>query len=338
MATNSTKHRSAKKLLRDLFDMKKVARPIYVPLMYSYASKISQTPLEEMLGDPLKLSKGLMMAQELFGYDGIFTNYDNYLEIKLLGSSFNWVDEQIINELVSRKRKSLVTGKALSSPVEIGQVPVVYESTAQLCEIVGRETPVIGVLNSPVTLVNIILGDRYPLWEGHHDRLRESLNDAQAIIVDLIKAYCNHRVDAIWLIEEDWSKMTEDDMKWLGPLYNTFWKVTQYYDVKSIMAFHNYNADSLERYFSMGSDGVYFGGKEATTLSIDSLAELVDQYGVCVGIGCPLANDNELTGQLEGLLESVKDIGQGFFLSTPWEVDPDSPVELIHKTVNIIRD
>ncbi len=338
MGTGSTKHKSAKKLMKDLFDMKKLARPVYVPLVYGYASKISQVPLEEMMGDPLKLSKGLIMSQELFGYDGIFTNYDNYLEIELLGSSFGWVDKQIMNELVSKKRKSLITGKALSSLLEIGQLPVVYESVGQLCEVVGRETPVIGVLNSPVTLVNIILGDKYPLWGGHRDILKEPLNDAQAVILDLIKAYCNHRVDAIWFIEEDWSKMTEDDMEWLSPLYDTFWKVTQYFDVKSVMAFHDYDINNIEKYFGMGSDGVFFGGDKAVALSVRSLAELVDQYSVCAGIGCPLADNNEMAGHLEELLESVKDIGQGFFLSTPWEVDPELPVELIHKTMDIVRD
>lgn len=335
----SAKQKSPKKLLKDLFGMKPTERPVYIPMIYGYAARISQVPFEEMLGDPLKLSKGLIMAQELFGYDGIFTNYDNYLEVGLLGNSLDWVDKEIIRELIAQKRRSLITGKELSSSLEVGQLPVVYESAAQLCEIVGREVPVIGVLNSPVTLVNIILGDKYPLWEGHHDRLREPLNDAQAIILDLVKAYCNHRVDAIWLIEEDWSKMTEDDMEWLSPLYETFWKVTQYYDVKSIMAFHDFNPANIERYFGMGSDGVYFGGDRAVTLSPHSMAELVENYGVCAGIGCPLAVDSESTMEhLEGLLEAVKDIGQGFFLSTAREVDPDLPVEMLHKNIDRIRD
>jgi hypothetical protein len=338
MANNPSKRKSAKKLMKDLFDMRQMTHPVYLPLIYSYASKISQVPLEEMLGDSLKLSKGLIMAQGLFGYDGIFTNYDNYLEIGLLGDSFDWVDKQTVNQLVSRRRESFITGKALNSFLEVGRVSVVYESAAQLCEIVGRETPVIGVINSPVTLVNIILGDKYPLWEGHRDLLREPLNDARAVILDLIKAYCNHRVDAIWLIEEDWSKITESDMEWLSPLYHTFWKVTEYYDVKSIMAFHNYNPNDIDKYFSMGSDGVFFGGKEASALSAYSLAELVDQHGVCVGIGCPFADNNEQSGRLEELLESIEDIGHGFFLSTPWEVDLNSPVELIHKTMDIMND
>ncbi len=338
MAVDSAKHKSAKKLLKDLFSMKTTVRPVYIPMVYGYAAKVSQIPFEEMLGDPLKLSKGLITAQELFGYDGIFTNYDNYLEIGLLGSSFDWVDKQVIDELISKKRKSFATGRELSSFLEVGQLPVVYESTAQLCEIVGRETPIIGVLNSPVTLVNIILGDKYPLWEGHRDRLREPLNDTQAVILDLLKAYCNRRVDAIWLIEEDWSKMTEDDMEWLSPLYETFWKITQYYDVKSIMAFHKYDPDNIERYFNMGSDGVFFGGSEAAALSAYSLAELVDRFGVCAGIGCLLADTDESMRHLKGVIESIKDIGQGVFLSTPWEVDPALPVEVIHRNIDMIRD
>ena len=131
--------------------------------------------------------------------------------------------------------------------------------------------------------------------------------------------------------------MTEDDMEWLSPLYDTFWKVTQYFDVKSVMAFHDYDTDNMGKYFGMGSDGVFFGGDKALGLSAHSLAELVDEFGVCAGIGFPLPDNNELAGRLEELLEFVGDIGQGLFLSTPWEIDPDLPVELIHKAMDIIR-
>lgn len=333
MAASSGKQKSPKKLCKDLFGFKAMARPMYIPLIYRYASKISQVPVEDMLKDPLKLSKGLIMAQELFGYDAIVTNYDNYLGIELLARSFDWVDDNIINELVSKKRKSLITDRVISAN-EIASVSVVYESCSQLCEVVSREVPVIGVLNSPVTLVNMILSDDWSSWEGHKEDLRQPLNDAQGIIVDLIKAYCNCRVDAIWLIEEDWSKINGDYAEWLIPLYQTFWNVTQYYDVKSIMAFHRYNQESIEQYFRMGSDAVFFGGNEAVRLSVPTLAEYGDRYGVCVGLGCPISVDEQQKVQTEELLESVKEIGQGFFLSTAWEVDDELPVELIHDTTS----
>ena len=40
--------------------------------------------------------------------------------------------------------------------------------------------------------------------------------------------------------------------------------------------------------------------------------------------------------QTEELLESVKEIGQGFFLSTAWEIDDELPVELIHDTTSTV--
>lgn len=330
--------KSPKKLVKDLFDLKDMTHPMYIPLLYRYASRISRVPVDEMLRNPSDLSRGLIMAQELFGYDGIVTNYDNYLGIEVLAGSFDWVNADVIDQLVSRNRSSPVAGRAIGSAVEVGSVPVVYESTAQICEIVGRDIPVIGVLNSPITLAGIILGDEYPLQEGHRDRLRGPLNDIQAITLDLIKAYCNHRVDVIWIIEEDWSRMGNAEIEWLRPLYETFWNVTDYYDVKSIMAFHDYDAGNIERYFTMGSDGVFFGGGKAATLSTSSLAGYADDAGVCVGIGCPFAENGESTARVEELAGSIREIGHGFFLSTPWEVHPETPAEVIHETIEMIKD
>ena len=92
----------------------------------------------------------------------------------------------------------------------------------------GKDVPIIGVVNSPLTIVRAVLGGEEP-FGVRREQLREPLNDARAMTLDLIKAYCDLRVDAVWLIEEDWGDMTEDDLEWVKPLYRTFWNVTQYY-------------------------------------------------------------------------------------------------------------
>ena len=338
MSMSETRQKPAKKLMRDLFDMKKVSRPLFIPLVYRYASRVSRVPVEEMLADPLKLSKSLIMARELFDYDAIMTHYDNYLEIGMLSDSFDWAGKDLLNGLAERKRMSPVAGRPLGSPSEVGRAPAVFEASSMLCEMKGRETPVIGVLNSPVTLVNIMLGGSLPLGGDRLRDLKGPLNDARTLLLDLIKAYCDQRVDSIWLIEEDWSGMAKEDTQWLRPLYDTFWNVTGYYDVKTILAFHDFDPGDMGKYFTMGSDGIFFGGGRVANLSPGTLTRLVDQYGLCAGVGCPLPENDGSARLVEAFLSEVEALGYGLFLSTAFEVGLDVPVELMHGMMSMIKD
>ncbi len=337
MAQFLRQEKSPKKLLKDLFDLKEISRPLFIPLIYRYASKVSKMSPEAMVKDPVALSRSLIMAQELFEYDAIVSNYDPYLELGGLERSLEWVRKDVLSDFLTKKRKSCITGRALESLDEIGQLPVIYEAVAHVCEIVGREIPVIGVLNSPVTLVRMITEEKYDSWGGHPEELREALNDAQAFVLDYIKAYCNHRVDAVWLIEEDWTFITPEDLEWLKPIYNTFWNVTQYYDVKSVMGFHDYEPSIVDHYFDLGADAVFLGGSKADKIPLSRVAEWVEKYGKPVGLGCPYPETLEANDRLGDLVDFIKDLGHGVFLSTCHEVPLNTSIDLINAIVERVK-
>jgi hypothetical protein len=338
MSASARKSKSAKKLFKDLFALKSMERPLFIPLVYRYASRVSKMTVEEMLSKAGNLSRSLTMAQDLFEYDGIVSHYDNYLELELLSRSLGWVKQGIVAELLERQRVSPVTGSAPVSVSEVGQVPVVFEATGHLCDVAGKDVPIIGVVNSPLTIVSTVLGNGGESSFGaRRDELREPLNDARAMTLDLIKAYCDLRVDAVWLIEEDWSGMSEDDLEWVKPLYRTFWNVTQYYDVRAIMGWHRYERTMLEKYFTLGADGVFFGGQEARDVSPEMVADLSAQYGCCAGLACPSPGDPGADERLDALIQTINDRGVGLFLSTPSEVALDTPVEWINGIVERVK-
>jgi hypothetical protein len=337
MSASARKSKSAKKLFKDLFDLKDMERPLFIPLVYRYASRVSKMTVEEMLTKAGNLSRSLTMAQDLFEYDGIVSHYDNYLELDMLSRSLGWVNQGIVSELVERRRVSPVTGSAPASVSEVGQVPIVFEATGHLCDVVGKDVPVIGVVNSPLTIVRTVLGGEGEFFGARREELREPLNDTQAMTLDLIKAYCDLRVDAVWLIEEDWTGMSEEDLEWVKPLYRTFWNVTQYYDVKAVMGWHRYDRAMLEKYFTLGADGVFFGGQEARDVSPGMVADLSAQYGCCAGLACPSPGDPGAQQDLEALIQAINDAGVGLFLSTPCEVALDTPVEWINGIVEQVK-
>jgi len=332
------KSKSVKKLFKDLFELRNMDRPLFIPLVYRYASRVSKMKVEEMLGKAENLSRSLSMAQGLFEYDGIISNYDSYLELDLLSRSFKWVKADIVTELLKQRRLDPSGESIEASMSTVGNVSVVFEATSHLCETVGRDVPIIGVVNSPLTIVRSVRGNSGETsFNSLREELRVSLNDTQAITLDLIKAYCDLRVDAVWLIEEDWTGMTEEDLEWVKPLYRTFWNVTQYYDVKGIMGWHQYEMSMLDKYFTLGADGVYFGGRDVLNISPAMISELSAQYGCCAGLGCMSPDNPKEEGRLEAVIQAISDTGVGLFLSTPYEVALDTPVEWINGVVERIK-
>jgi len=329
------KRKTPKRLFKDLFDLKDMEYPPFIPLVYTYASRVSKMPVEEMLGDPTGLSRGLIMSQELFDYDGVISHYDPCLEMEHLSECCDWVPQEVSGQVRLRPGTSLITGRALSDR-PAGSMPVVLESASLVSATIGKEVPVIGVLNGPVSLVRRILDEHRPLCESK-DALKGRLEDVQGPLVDFVKAYCNQGLDAIWMIEEDWGSVTERDMEWLQPLYATFFNVTGYFDVKAVVAFHNYDPSHPDIYFSLGADALYFGGGKSEELPLKELSDLVDRSGVCVGIGCPLPQDCQAVSDTQ-LIENVKGIGHGFFLSTCFEVDPEVPPERLTAMVQAVKE
>jgi hypothetical protein len=62
---------SSKELVKDLFYFKDLPRPPFIPWISTFAAKLEQIPVEDMLSDPGLLSTALLNSQDLFGYDAI---------------------------------------------------------------------------------------------------------------------------------------------------------------------------------------------------------------------------------------------------------------------------
>ncbi|VBB44458.1 hypothetical protein TRIP_B330564 [uncultured Desulfatiglans sp.] len=331
------KKKSPKRLWKDLFDHKALQRPLFIPLVYSYASRIGRMPFQEMLSDSTRFAKALMSAQELFGYDAVLSHYDPYLELELLGRSFEWVPKGVKEMVVSSGGKSAVTDRKIIA-AEVPPVNLIFDAAAEMREVIGQDIPVIGVVNSPVTLLRAILRDRFSLKEADFPEAKVFLNDIQGIVLDLVKAYCNLRVDAIWLIEEDWEGIEASEVERIKPIYQTFWNVLDYFDVRSIMAFHRYDIAELETYFSIGADAVFFAGAQAYDIELEKLSVLMERNEMCAGVACPFPDSADRSALFDSILSQVMDAGSGFFLSTPLEVALDTPIESLTEMVERITE
>ena len=62
---------TSKELVRGLFEHKDPEKVLFIPWVCSFAAKLEQVPVQTMLSDAGILSRALINAQKLFGYDVI---------------------------------------------------------------------------------------------------------------------------------------------------------------------------------------------------------------------------------------------------------------------------
>ena len=80
---------SSKELSRGLFELRDLARVPFIPWVCSFAAQLEQVEIEEMLSDAGLLSRSLMNAQKLFGYDAIVSVFDTSWKQKHVVA--NWI-------------------------------------------------------------------------------------------------------------------------------------------------------------------------------------------------------------------------------------------------------
>ena len=155
---------SPRELFANLFQMRTLSRVPFIPWVTSFAAKLEQIPVKEMLSDATLLSRSLQNAQKLFGYDGITIVFDSTLEAEACGSEIKWSDSGKLPEVVSYPlaKGARVEDLDISDLEKRGRIPVVLETVKRLSILKGKELPLLGVITGPITLAKLLGCDTKP--------------------------------------------------------------------------------------------------------------------------------------------------------------------------------
>jgi uroporphyrinogen decarboxylase len=323
---------NSKELVRGIFEGKNTGIP-FIPWICSFAARLEQVPVKTMLSDAGVLSRSLINARELFGYDAIVNIFDTALEAEACGCELSWQDDA----------PPTVTGHPLNEGKNIreldtadiqnkGRIPVVLETTRRLKIIKGKEVAIAAAVTGPLSLAGHLKGETFMEAINRGDEeAGELVEETGSICLNLCRAYCELGVDIIVIVEEKLGDLNPESIYALDSPLRSIWNVLKYYGINSILLGRGCGENHAAPVFDLGADGVSLSGD----IDYLQIKEKAAGRKLCFGFDIPNSIFLDTGTKVE---IDIPEKDTGLFLTTEWEIPYAADVNKMHELMKSVRE
>jgi len=313
-----------------IFQRQQLTRPLYVPLVCSFAAKLRQISVQEMFNNPTIYANALREAHRLFGFDVLLTSFDPSLEAEALGCQVEWVARDRPPQVISHPLSSGEGIEGLSSLEgweSRGRIPTVFEVTRRLVRVLSQEVAVIGVLTGPISLARQLRG------EGFLEELKEGTPFAQELLdfssqccLKMAQSYAELKVDGLLVIEDRFNLLEGQTIERLNSNLQPLANLLRYFSLPWLLLIKDCREELLDQVLLLPAD-----------------AFILDSPGKGRGGEVPVADiipTELLQGDIRDLREGLAPILEGFgspLLSHEWEIPYHTPVQNVQEVTRLIR-
>lgn len=324
-----------RQLFKELFQSKTCPRGMFIPLMCSFAAKLKQITVREMLHSPSHLSNCQRDALKLFQHDVVINIFDTSLEAEAMGCGVRWEHDHTLPCVVSHPLAGESEIPASDPLFETkGRIPVVLEATKRLTTIVGKQAAVLGVVTGPLTLASHLAGAAFLDGLKHSSsRSQHILELAGSTCLNLSSKYCDLNVDAILFVEETTGISDSQVIDKSGHIYESLINVAHFYEKPVMMLSRCGEFNDIDTLSSLNFDAVISGW---ANYSSD-----LNKTGACLGNGVPL---DVLLSTPENIRKNLADcfaktVDRGMpFLATEWDIPYNAPIQNIHEMIKVFKE
>ncbi len=328
---------SSKELVRGLFELRDMLRVPFIPWVCSFAAQLEQIQAKAMLSDAGILSRALINAQKLFGYDAIVNIFDSSLEAEACGCKINWGQGDALPEVTSHplNEGAAIGDLDFTDFEKRGRLPVVLEATKRLNIIKGKEIAIIGMITGPLTLAGHLKGESFiDNLEQDTDEAAEIISAAGSIALKLCRTYCETGVDAIVIAEETLGQINPAVYQAVASSLRSIWNVSRFYNVHSLVLSKGCRNEDIEPILELQADGVAISGDMDYAQVKDAALKRNCCFARSISSSSLL---DSVTAVGDSTADCLSSAGKGFFLSTEWDVPYSTSVNNMHEVVRIIR-
>jgi uroporphyrinogen-III decarboxylase len=328
---------SSKELVRNLFRLKEIPRIPFIPWVGTFAAKLDQIPVQDMLSDPGSLSTALMNCQELFGYDAIVTVFDTSLEAEACGCEINWAEDQthspqVVSHILSNGAS--LENMDIQNLEKRGRIPVYIEAIKRINIVKGKQIAILGMVTGPFTLAHQLMGDNFEedIKKGTTEATK-AITLAGSIGLKLCRTYCELGVDGIVINDEQLGKMDERFYAAAAASLKSIWNVVKFFDVRSLILTGDCATNKTEPIIDLQADGVALGAK----VDAATIREIATTRKVCYGLSVPTEVIQSPDQSLIPTDISSPVNRKGCFLTTDGEVPYETDVETMQKIMESVH-
>ena len=320
----------SKELFQALFERRELIRPLYIPLICSFAAKLRQVSVHKMFSNPTVYANSLRDAYRLFGFDALITSFDPTLEAEALGCDIQWEREDQLPRVVSHP---LGEGRELADLEQEweqkGRIPLVMEVTKRLTMLLSKEVAIIGTMTGPFTLAGQLQGDSFfTALREEPARCDELINFAGQCGLKLANLYAELKVDGLIVIENNFHKIEDTpSVKKLASGLRSLSNLLEHFGIPFILLARGCHKEQAELIFDLPANGFIPDIQpDENTLNHDR----------CIASTIPTERLLEDSEHVRDTLETL--LGRGSsFLSNDWEIPYHTPVQNIHEIMKRIK-
>ena len=202
---------NSKQMVLDAFYNKEVERTPWVPFVGCHAASLIDVTAEEFFKNSDYIVKGVQKAYELYNPDGLPALFDLQVEAEAMGCELKYA----ANNPPSVATHPMEQGKKLEDlkiPTEKdGRFPIVLKATREICQSLGDNIAIYGLITGPFTLALHLMGtDIFFEMIDEPENVHKLMTFCQEVCINTSRMYIEAGVDIIAVVDPMVSQISPD--------------------------------------------------------------------------------------------------------------------------------
>jgi uroporphyrinogen-III decarboxylase len=327
---------TSKKLVRGVFESAELPRLPFFPWIFSHAARLEQIPLRRMFNDPTQYVKCLQNTRKLYGYDAIISGFDPSLETEICGCLVSWGGdyETPMVKAVPDFDFDRLPGIDVESAGKTGRFGTVIESIRRINMVSGQGVALAAVVTGPLTVTQGLSGrDIIKDFLERPEEARQIVESTSSFLLKVVQTYCQLQLDMIVIADRLMSRFPAAHLAWLESVLSPIINNIRFYNAYSVLLRGDSSPEDLAGINDLGFDGIV-----ASNIDNNTWNQIKKGKSCILGKAIPSSLFTSSKEELGEYIESYCKDGfePGVFLTTDWEVPPETPPENIRLVIDII--
>jgi len=289
-----------------------------------------------MFRDPTQYSKCLQNTRKLYGYDAITGSFDPSLEAEICGCSIDWRGDFEAPGIKPEPDFDFSSLKNVNveSAGKTGRFGTVIESLRRISMVSGNNIALAAVVSGPLTVAASLTGrDLIQDFSQNPEQTAKTVEATAAFILKVVQVYCQLQLDIIAIADRLMATFPVAHLAQLQSILSPVVNTIRFYNAYPVLLPGNSSPENLAGIIDLGFDGVV-----ASEIDGNTWSQIKRGKPCILGKAIPSCLFNSGKKELQEYIDiHLKgDIEPGTFLTTDWEVPPDTPPENIHLVMDMI--